>query len=263
MLENYQQASEKYLPVFNPYQNNFDEVGKFYDEDDITKFWESIHERHMHVGYWDEENEGAPIAEAARRFTDMMVKKVSVNEKECFIDIGCGFGLPAIELVKRKKCHVYGITASPYQKIEADKASQKESLSNLTKFFVCDAKSTPFENEKFDAGWFFESIFHIGHEEALFEARRILKPDAPLLIVDFIALPSLKEEDKSNLFEIFHTKSIKSFEEYPLFLKQSGFDLSEIFDVTNQTIRKLAIKYNEALSANKQNIIKVVGSAEA
>lgn len=245
-------------------KNNFNEVGKFY-EDDIAKFWELIHERHMHVGYWDEENMDAPISEASKRLTDLMIEKEPVNQNENFIDIGCGFGLPAIELAKRKKCNIYGITASRYQKSEAEKSSLKENTANLTNFFVYDAKNTPFENEKFDAGWFFESIFHIGHEEALLEARRILKLDAVLLIADFIALPSikeLKEEDKKNLFETFHINSIKTFEEYPLFLKQNGFDLIEILDVTDHTIKMRKDKYMEALNTYEDDIVKIGGSKE-
>lgn len=241
--------------------NNFNNVGRFY-EDNVAKFWEFIHARHMHEPYYDETNMDVSMAEASRHFTDLMIEKVPIHENENFIDIGCGPGLPAIELAKRKRCNVYGITASPYQKMEAEKLAQAENVADLTHFFVYDAKHTPFANGQFDAGWFFESIFHIGHEAALYEARRILREGAVLLITDYVVRPSLKEEDKNNLVNAFHVQSLKTWEEYPACIERNGFQLMELHDITDHTLKMKKEKYLEVFNNYKDDIIKIGGSLE-
>jgi ubiquinone/menaquinone biosynthesis C-methylase UbiE len=267
-----QKAIEKYPFFFNSSKtnnlitpedsttdNNFNEVGEYYSSE-VGKFLGIAHERHIHIGYWDRENMNAPLSEASRRFTNMMIEKVPINQSEYFIDIGCGYGLPGIELAKKKKCHVYGITASNYQKIEAEKAAKKEKISNLAKFFVYDATNTPFKDEKFAAGWYFESLFHMDTKKALFEARRILKPNGWLLIADFIAYPSLKGEDRKKAYEIFHVKSaISTLDEYQCFLEKSGFNVTEILDVTNYTSKFMNVKYLEALERYKDEVVKTGG----
>jgi ubiquinone/menaquinone biosynthesis C-methylase UbiE len=246
-------------PGDNTTDNNFNEVGEYYSGE-VGKFLEIIHEKHIHIGYWDEENMNAPLSEAARRLTNMMIEKVPINHNEYFIDIGCGCGLPGIELAKSKKYRVYGITASNYQKIEAEKAAKKEKISKLAKFFVCDATNTPFKDEQFAAGWFFESLIHMDPEKALLEARRILKPNGCLLIADFIAYPSLKGEDRKKAFETFHIKSAKStLDEFQCFLEQNGFNVTEISDVTNYTSKFLTTKYLEGLERYKDEVVKTGG----
>lgn len=242
-------------------ENNFYEVGKFY-ENDVAKLWEFIHARHMHEPYYDETNMDVSMAEASSHFTDLMIEKVPIHENENFIDIGCGLGVPAIALAKRKQCNVYGITASPYQKMEAEKLAQAENVAHLTQFFVYDAKHTPFANGQFDGGWFFESIFHIGHEAALNEARRILKEDAVLLITDYVARPSLKETDRNNLMNAFYVQSFKTLEEYPACLEFNGFQLMEIRDITDHTLKMKKNKYIELFNSRKNDIVNIGGNLE-
>jgi cyclopropane fatty-acyl-phospholipid synthase-like methyltransferase len=241
--------------------NNFYEVGKFY-EDDVAKLWEFIHARHMHEPYYDETNMDTSMAEASSHFTDLMIEKIPIRENENFIDIGCGLGLPGIALAKKKRCNVYGITASPYQKMEAEKLAQEEHVDHLTRFFVYDAKHTPFANQQFDAGWFFESIFHIGHEAALMEARRILKEDAVLLITDYIARPSLTEADRNNLVNAFYVQSFKTMEEYPACLEHNGFELLEMQDITDHTLKMKKNKYIEVFNTCKSDIVQIGGSID-
>ena len=53
-----------------------------------------------------------------------------------------------------------------------------------------------FTDNYFDGGWFFESIFHMGHSLALKEAHRVLKPGAELLIADVVDIGTMTEDDK-------------------------------------------------------------------
>ncbi|MCP4138180.1 MAG: methyltransferase domain-containing protein [bacterium] len=212
-----------------------EDVGSFY-EAEITRFWEMVHQKHMHVGYWDESNPNASLYEASLRFSEMMVEWADVGQGERFIDIGCGYGIPGIMLAKSRGCEVDGITASDYQKDEAVKMAAEEGLSGKARFLVGDANALPFEDNSFDGGWFFESIFHMGHESALKEAHRVLKPGASLIIADFPRLGPMTDEDDKFFKEVFFVNTLVTIDEYPALMDRSGFDLLELRDITKETM---------------------------
>ncbi|MBN1696651.1 MAG: methyltransferase domain-containing protein [Spirochaetales bacterium] len=214
-------------------------VGKFYNTSIVSKFWEMIKKKHMHVGYWEADRPyDHDLYEGAVRFTQYMIDMADIGENKSFIDIGCGFGLPGILLAKQKHCSVTGITASEYQKAYATKVVEKEGLGSKVKFLLADANHLPFESETFDGGWFFESIFHIGHENALHEACRVLKKSSRLLIADFIRKGTLKEEDAEFLKKYAEIRSAVSLADYQSLLEKTGFRLIDIRDITANTIEK-------------------------
>ncbi len=231
-----------------------EDVGSFY-EAEITRFWEMVHQKHMHVGYWDETNPNDGLFEASKRLSEMMVHWANISEGDRFIDIGCGYGVPGIMLAKTKGCEVDGITASDYQKDEALKLVQAEGLDSKVRFTVGDANKLPFDDNTFNGAWFFESIFHMGHESALKEAYRVLKPGGSLLIADFPRLGSISEEDMKYFKEVFFVSSFLSMDEYSEVLKKSGFEMARILDVTNETMSKTWGGYLPEVMKRKEELI--------
>ncbi|MBN2442322.1 MAG: methyltransferase domain-containing protein [Spirochaetales bacterium] len=214
-----------------------EKVGNFYNKSTIAKFYEMIKKQHMHIGYWDDKqyyNDDIEIA--AKRLTDKMISLTDVQPDQLFIDIGCGFGLPGIMLAKQKKCKVIGVTASSYQAESANRNSLKENLNGQATFLVENANELSFSDNTFDSGWFFESIFHMGHDTVLKEAHRVLKPGATLLIADFIRIGKIQQDDYQFLVNEFGIKSSVEIGDYPQLLENSGFDVLDINDITRNTI---------------------------
>jgi len=54
------------------------------------------------------------------------------------LDVGCGVGGPAREIVKFTGCHVTGLNNNDYQIDRATKYAEKEGLSHLLKFVKGD-----------------------------------------------------------------------------------------------------------------------------
>jgi ubiquinone/menaquinone biosynthesis C-methylase UbiE len=237
-------------------QDEFKRIGEFYQGGGISQFWELIHDRQMHVAYFPDDNNDS-IAEGSNNLTSLFLNKTKIRKDQYFFDCGCGFGIFAIKLAISKGCNVSGITASEYQKKEADKIAIKEDINHKVKFQVADALNMPFDNEQFDGGCFFESIFHMGHREALKEACRVLKSGANLLIADFIVSSNAKQEDINLLSNIFHIKSLLKYEDYPMILSKTGFKLINITDISKQTIGKRTQKYNEAFKNYEEDIIQM------
>ena len=212
-------------------------IGQFYDSSEIAVFWNQLKGQHMHVGYWDiDDPQKADLYKGAVQFTDYMISHVDIQEGESFIDIGCGYGVPASILAKRKKCRVWGVTASTQQRIFAQKYLLDNNQQHQIQIQVADARNLPFTDGIFDGGWFFESIFHIGHEKALQEAGRVLKSGAELLIADFISTSQFNENEINFMTREVGITSLMSINNYPALLEKAGFNLLTMKDITQNTL---------------------------
>ncbi|OMO75744.1 hypothetical protein COLO4_25901 [Corchorus olitorius] len=59
------------------------------------------------------------------------------------IEIGCGWGYLAVEVVKRTGCKYTGITLSEEQLKYAQAVAKKEGLEDNIKFLLCDYREVP------------------------------------------------------------------------------------------------------------------------
>jgi len=218
-----------------------------------------IFDGHFHLGYWDSNNSKGSFASAANRLTQIMIDKTRIQKGQRFCDLGCGVGVPAMELSKAKECYVDGITVSKFQQEDATARASDAGLRDKTNFVVGNALNMPFADQSFDGGWFFESIFHMGHREALLEARRVLKPGATLVIADLTILPTATKEfvtfSRDNMFSDFISK-----EAYPDMLAATGFELVEIDDVSNHVMPQLVPKIKETINTYQKEILQLIGA---
>lgn len=236
-------------------------VGQMYDSLSIEVQAEKTTSlEHYHLGYWDETNPNASLGEAADKLTQIMIGKVTIQADERFCDLGCGIGIPAIQLAQAKGCFVDGITISQSQQEKAQQLAAAAGLSNRLNFILGNALEMPCEEATYDGGWFFESIFHMGHRAALKEASRILKPGATLVISDLPALPTITEKFKAFSEEYSHSFVVPQ-EDYPGLLDAAGFDLLEIDDVTEFVMNPLVANMKIACEQNDSEFKQYVKSA--
>ncbi len=98
------------------------------------------------------------------------------------LDIGCGTGAH-LKLYQNQNCNVYGIDLS-----EAMFNVAKKKLGKNADLKLCDATKTPFSNDKFDL-IISSTVLHEMPQQVrvdvLNEAKRILKQDGRLLLIDF------------------------------------------------------------------------------
>jgi cyclopropane fatty-acyl-phospholipid synthase-like methyltransferase len=212
-----------------------------------------IYDGHLHLGYWDEETEGGSYAQASARLTKVMIDKTAISPGGRFCDFGCGVGGPAIALTQARDCFVDGLTISAFQQEEATARARAAGLSTRLTFELGDVLANPLAPESYDGGWFFESIFHMGHRAALASAHRVLKPGAQLLIAD-LTLKRDVEPDFPDYGKRWIAADFVSVSDYPALLDEAGFDLVAVEDVTLHVMRPLASKTAETLAAHRAEI---------
>jgi cyclopropane fatty-acyl-phospholipid synthase-like methyltransferase len=240
-----------------------------YQPEKVAQMYDSIEDQgeisvlldQYHLSYWDEKNRNASITEAADRLTQIMINKVTIQAGERFCDLGCGVGMPGIQLAQATGCFVDGITISQSQQEKAQQLAAKAGISEQTNFILGDALAMSCEDATYDGGWFFESIFHMGHRKALQEASRILKPGATLVISDLPARPTMTEEYRVLCEEQAHS-FIVSKEDYPELLDKAGFDMIEIDDVTEFVMTPFVPNMKIACQQHESEFLEYLNSGQ-
>ncbi len=107
------------------------------------------------------------------------------------LDIGCGSGVPTIELAKLSKGEIIGIDIDQSCLNKLMRKIKEEALTNRVKIIKCSLFNINFPDESFDILWAEGVITTIGFERGLKEWRRLLKPDGFLVVHD-----DIKDKDK-------------------------------------------------------------------
>jgi ubiquinone/menaquinone biosynthesis C-methylase UbiE len=123
-----------------------------------------------------------------RQFRESLLEFAHLEPGESVLDIGCGTGTLAIAAKRRvgKDAVVHGIDASPEMIARARRKATKAGLD--IGFDIAFAQSLPFPDAHFDVVLSTVMLHHLpraGREEAVRDARRVLKDGGRLLAVDF------------------------------------------------------------------------------
>ena len=107
-------------------------------------------------------------------------------EKPRILDIGCGSGIPTIELAKLSNGEIIGIDINQSLLDKLNRKIKEESFSNRMKTMKYSLFKIDFPDESFDIIWAEGSIYIIGFEKGLKEWHRLLKTNGFLVVHDEI-----------------------------------------------------------------------------
>ena len=98
------------------------------------------------------------------------------------LDVGCGSGVPTVELAKLSEGEVVGVDIDQSLLDELNRKIEREGLSDRVETKKCSMFEMDFPNESFDIIWAEGSISVIGFERGLKEWKRLLKPSGFLVV---------------------------------------------------------------------------------
>ena len=87
------------------------------------------------------------------KYTRKAFQMLPKLEKPRILDVGCGSGLPTIELAKLSDGEVIGIDIAPSELDRLDRKIEKEGLSSRVKTVKCSVLEMDFPDESFDVIW--------------------------------------------------------------------------------------------------------------
>ncbi|XP_038888566.1 uncharacterized protein LOC120078371 [Benincasa hispida] len=140
------------------------------------------------------EDEDLRIAQL--RKISILIKKARINKNHKVLDIGCGWGTLAIEIVKQTGCHCTGITLSKEQFKYAQNRVKDLGLQDHIEVLLCDYRQLSNTN-KYDRIISCGMIEAVGHEfmEDFFSSCESVLAENGLLVLQFISTPDESYEE--------------------------------------------------------------------
>jgi len=105
-------------------------------------------------------------------------------DKPRILDVGCGSGVPTMELARLSKGQIIGLDINQPLLDRLARKIKKAGLSDRIKTVNCSILDMDFPDESLDIIWAEGSIWVIGFERGLREWRRFLKPKGFLVVHD-------------------------------------------------------------------------------
>lgn len=162
----------------------------------------------LYFRYPASEYDKGRVFENVSFWVDEVTRIAGLKENSTILDLGCGTGSYAIELMRKTSAKVHGIDPSA----EMIKVARGKDLGNTISWHVGVAESLPFAPDTFDCIFASQVWHHIGDKQkAADECYRVLKRGAPL-IVRTISHEQLK---KDRIFEFFPEILPHELEVYP------------------------------------------------
>ncbi|KAK2455699.1 Cyclopropane-fatty-acyl-phospholipid synthase [Trifolium repens] len=141
-------------------------------------------------------NEDEDLKDAQMRKISLLIEKARIEKKHEILEIGCGWGSLAIEVVKRTGCKYTGITLSKEQLKLAEERVNDAGLQDNIKLLLCDYRQLP-KTYKFDRIISCEMIEAVGHEymEEFFGCCESVLANDGLLVLQFISIPDERYDE--------------------------------------------------------------------
>ena len=118
------------------------------------------------------------------KYTRKAFRMLPPLDKPRILDIGCGSGVPTVELARLSQGQVIGLDIDPLLLAILDKESEKAGLSDRVTTLKCSMCDMDFPEKSFDIIWAEGSIARIGFSKGIGEWRRFLKPGGYLVVHD-------------------------------------------------------------------------------
>jgi ubiquinone/menaquinone biosynthesis C-methylase UbiE len=118
------------------------------------------------------------------KYTRRAFRMLPQIDKPRILDIGCGSGIPTLELVRLSRGGVIGIDIDQTALDKFTSNIAESGLSDRVRALNCSLIDMNFPDNTFDIIWSEGSIYAIGFEKGLREWKRFLKPRGFMVIHD-------------------------------------------------------------------------------
>ena len=163
------------------------------------------------------------------------------------LDVACGSGGPALDLVRRTGCRLTGLDIEADAIAFASAQAQARGLADRTSFSVCDCSPPlPLEDGGFDAVLCIDAISHLKDRlRTLADWRRLLAPSGVAVFTDSFVLtgPISKSELDIRASTGFHLLVPPGANER--FIEEAGLTLSRCEDRT-ASVADIASRWHAA-----------------
>jgi len=135
----------RYVTNFNLISNSKRNVAHHYDISE--KLYDLFLDRNRQYSCAYFKNENDSLETAQNNKIEHIIKKLNLKPNQKVLDIGSGWGTLAIEIAKKSRCEILGVTLSENQLEYSNKKVKELNLENQVRFKLMDYREL---DEKFD-----------------------------------------------------------------------------------------------------------------
>jgi len=132
------------------------------------------------------------------KYTRKAFRMLPQMDKPRILDIGCGSGIPTLELARLSQGEVMGVDIDQPALDKFIRIIEEAGLTDWIQAVNCSIFDMDFADESFDIIWSEGSIFEIGFDKGLRKWRRFLKPGGFMVVHDEQGNVKEKLEQVSN-----------------------------------------------------------------
>jgi len=118
------------------------------------------------------------------RYTRQAFQMLHSLESPAILDIGCGSGVPTLELARLSTGQIISVDIDQACLEELARKAEAAGCADRVKTVHCSLFALEFPDESFDILWAEGSIAIVGFERGLMEWRRLIKPHGLMVVHD-------------------------------------------------------------------------------
>jgi 27-O-demethylrifamycin SV methyltransferase len=231
--------------------------------DRVHEAWRFIMGEEFHYGYFVPPE--IDIFSAAQALTQQMITRAAFTAGDRVLDVGCGTGRQACDLVANHGVRVVGITTSEAGVAAGSELAAARGLADAT-FEVRDGTNNGLESGSFDVVWALESSHLMRDREALLsECARVLAPGGRLVLCDIIRRREIsfaevraRRSEFAVLREAFGDAHMLPLDHYVETLTGLGMEIADATDISDETKPTLAA-WRANAEARADDVIPLIG----
>lgn len=196
--------------------------------------------------------------DAIQHATELMASLAPLDRESRVLDLGSGYGGPAIFLASTFECHVTGLNVSAVEIEEAERHVKAQGVAELVSFDCGDFHELPYADESFDVVWSQDSLMYGADKRRILqEVHRVLKPGGTIDFTDILVSRDLKAEDRDRLYARVRTPEMWDTERYLVEMIELGFMIERVEDWSQHVASTYAWARQQAMDKRDELESKV------
>lgn len=211
-------------------------VNEYYDL--VTDFYEYGWGQNFHFA---PRYVGETFYESIARHEHFLAARGDFNEGKHVVDLGCGVGGPARNMVRLTRCNVTGVNNNDYQIRRAKRHDAAAGMSDKISYTKTDFCDMQFADNTFDGAYAIEATCHAKDKVKCYsEICRVIKPGTCFVVYEWCMTDRYDPNNKKHQ-EIKHRielgdglPEMETTKQVVEYIKKAGFEVEEAFDVIEQ-----------------------------
>ncbi len=247
-------GSYRYLTNFNLIKKSKMNVAHHYDISDELYFLFLDPLKQYSCAYFKKDNE--TLEEAQKNKIDHIIKKLNIKENSKVLDIGSGWGHLSIEIAKKAKCQVTGVTLSENQYNYSNQKVKELNLGNQVQFKLMDYRQVSDKFDRIVSVGMFEHVGRKFYKKFFKKVGDILKEDGIALLHTIGSVDSPRNPQPWITKYIFPGGYTPSLSEVATPIEKSGLILSDLEVLRMHYVHTLR-NWKERFLKNKEKVLSM------